>query len=249
MTVRRADFIPDHIWHYPCEDEPLAPLARADEPERWTRLVDADDAVITQVRVDQYGIAWPGSSSSAPWVMRQMADALDVRPGHHVLEIGTGTGFNAALMAEAGAVVTTVEIDDELAAAASAALERTGFADRVTVITGDGENGAPDAAPFDRVMVTAAARTIPYSWAEQTRDGGRIVVPYSGPECVGALLVLDVADGIAEGRAVGDAYFMPLRGQKQPQSVLRTERVPDALRRFRITITATGQVVTLAPTT
>ncbi|OLT30865.1 hypothetical protein BJF79_38030 [Actinomadura sp. CNU-125] len=124
---------------------------------------------------------------------------------------------------------------------------RTGFDDCVTVITGDGENGAPSEAPFDRVVVTASARTIPYAWVEQTRDAGRIVVPYSGPECVGALVVLDVADGIAKGRAVDDAFFMPLQGQKQPQSVLQTEHEPDALNRFRITVTATGQDVSLAP--
>jgi protein-L-isoaspartate O-methyltransferase len=99
------------------------------------------------------------------------------------------------------------------------------------------------------VIVTAAALTVPYTWVEQTRDGGRIVLPYSGFECPGALLVLTVREGTATGRAAGDAFFMPLRGQKQPQSVLRAERAPDALRRLRITVTRTGQNVFLAPST
>ncbi|MFD0899370.1 methyltransferase domain-containing protein [Actinomadura sediminis] len=244
--MNRADFIPDRIWVRNSEGE-LQSLDRADDPELWERHVDSGEPVVTQVHRDAHGTLWPTSSASALYVVRQMLDVAELEPGMSVLEVGAGTGFNAALMAAAGARVTTVEIDTEPAAAASAALERTGFADRVGLITGDGENGAPERAPFDRVIVTASARTIPYAWVEQTRDAGRIVVPYSGPECVGALVVLDVADGVAEGRAVGDAFFMPLRGQKQPQSVLQAEREPDALRRFRITVTATGQDVTLAP--
>jgi len=165
--------------------------------------------VVTRVHRDASGMVWPTCSSSARWVMREMIDALALEPGMNVLEIGTGTGYNAALPAEAGARVVTVEIDPELSAAASAALERTGFADRVSVATGDGEQSVPGHAPFDRVIVTAAARTIPYPWVEQARDGGRIALPYSGPECVGALVVLTVSGGTAEGHAVGDAYFMP----------------------------------------
>ncbi|TDD89336.1 methyltransferase domain-containing protein [Actinomadura darangshiensis] len=242
--VNRADFIPEQIWIRP-EDEQLRPLNRADDPELWAEHVASEDSVVTRVSMDANGMVWPTCSSSAIYVMRQMIDAAELKPGLSVLEIGTGTGYNAAIMADAGVRVTTVEIDSELAAAASAALERTGFADRVTVITGDGENGAPEQASFDRVIVTAAARTIPYSWVEQTVDGGRIVVPYSGPECAGALLVLDVTEGAAIGRAVGDAFFMPLRDQKQPQSVLQAKRAPNALRQFRITVTQTGQEVTM----
>ncbi|GGV41602.1 hypothetical protein GCM10010182_77750 [Actinomadura cremea] len=242
--VDRRDFIPERIW-IGSPGEQLRPLDRADEPDLWEEHVADDESVVTQVHKARDGMVWPTSSASALHVVRDMLEAARLEPDMSVLEIGTGTGYNAALMADAGARVTTVEIDTESAAAASAALERTGFAARVTVITGDGENGAPDFAPYDRVIVTASARTIPYAWVEQSRDGGRIVVPYSGPECPGALLVLDVADGIAKGGAVGDAYFMPLRGQKQPQSVLQAERGPDALERLRVTVAVTGQDVTL----
>ncbi|MGW5417115.1 protein-L-isoaspartate O-methyltransferase family protein [Actinomadura geliboluensis] len=247
--MNRADFIPERIWIRP-EGEQLRPLDRADDPELWAEHVAAEESVVTQVSQDANGMLWPTSSSSALHTMRQMIDAAELVPDLNVLEIGTGTGtgYNAAVMADLGVRVTTLEIDPELAAAASAALERTGFADRVTVVNRDGEQGAPERAPFDRVIATAAARTIPYTWVEQTRDGGRLVVPYSGPECAGALLVLDIAGGTATGRAVGDAFFMPLRGQKQPQSVLRAERAPHALPRLRITVTRTGQNVTLAAT-
>ncbi|TMR36639.1 methyltransferase domain-containing protein [Actinomadura geliboluensis] len=244
--VNRADFIPERIWIRP-EGERLRPPDRADDPELWAEHVAAEESVVTQVSQDANGMLWPTSSSSALHTMRQMIDAAELVPDLNVLEIGTGTGYNAAVMADLGVRVTTVEIDPKLAAAASAALERTGFADRVTVVNRDGEQGAPERAPFDRVIVTAAARTIPYTWVEQTRHGGRLVVPYSGPECAGALLVLDIAGGTATGHAVGDAFFMPLRGQKQPQSILRAERAPDALRRLRITVTRTGQDVALTP--
>ncbi|WP_019631933.1 protein-L-isoaspartate O-methyltransferase family protein [Actinomadura atramentaria] len=239
--VDRRLFIPDRIFWFP-PDADLTPVDRADDPGLWERLVAADDAVITQIYHDRNGIAFPSSSSSAPFLMRAMINALELEPGMKVLEIGAGTGYNAALLADAGAEVVTIEIDAALAAAASAALDGAGFADRVTVLTGDGEDGAPRHAPFDRVIVTAAARTIPYRWVEQTRDGGRLVVPYSGPERVGALLVLDVADGTARGRAVGDARFMPLRGQRQTQGVVQAEPA-GPLDRLNVTVTSQGQTV------
>ncbi|MDL4773050.1 MULTISPECIES: protein-L-isoaspartate O-methyltransferase family protein [Thermomonosporaceae] len=242
----RRDFIPDRIWHAE-PGEPLTPLDRADRPGLWERVAASDEAVVTQVSVDPHGMVWPTSSSSAPYLMREMLDALGPVAGRSVLEIGTGTGYNAALMAEAGADVTTVEIDPDLASAASAALERAGFADRVRVLVADGEAGAPDHAPFDRVIATAAAHTVPYAWVAQTREGGRIVVPFTGAECPGALLVLDVADGIAAGGAVGDAFFMPLRAQKQPQAVLQAERAPGALESLRVTVDPSGQTVHIQP--
>jgi protein-L-isoaspartate O-methyltransferase len=142
-----------------------------------------------------------------------------------VLEIGTGTGYNAAVLAEAGAIVTSVEIDPGLADAARLALDRAGYGGRVRVVTGDGEFGAPDGAPYDRVIVTASAHDVPYAWVEQTRDGGRIVLPYTGPHDKGALLVLAVWGGVAEGVGDGDAYFMPMRGQRLSQRELQS--IPD----------------------
>ncbi|MFG1856657.1 protein-L-isoaspartate O-methyltransferase [Actinomadura geliboluensis] len=183
--VNRADFIPERIWIRP-EGEQLRPLDRADDPELWAKHVAAEESVVTQVSQDANGMLWPTSSSSALHTMRQMIDAAELVPDLNVLEIGTGTGtgYNAAVMADLGVRVTTVEIHPELAATASAALKRTGFADRVTVVNRDGEQGAPERAPFDRVIATAA-RTIPYTWVEQTRDGGRLVVPLLGPRMRG----------------------------------------------------------------
>lgn len=244
MTVDRRAFIPDVIWRQARPRRPLAPLDRSDDPQEWERVVSGDGSIITRTKLDRHGLVLPTSSASALWIVRAMLDALCLEPGMRVLEIGTGTGYNAALMAEAGAYVTTMEIDADLAAAAAAALRRTGFADRVRVLTGDGEEGAREHAPFDRVIATAGVQAIPFSWVEQTREGGRIVVPYMGREYAGALVVLGVAGDVAVGSAVCDkAAFMPLRGQNEIQSALRTEP-GGPLDRLRVTVARSGQTVT-----
>ncbi len=123
----------------------------------------------------------PLSSSSQPAMMAIMLEQLDVRAGHRVLEIGTGTGYNAALLAHlagpAGRVVT-VDIDPELAARASASLAAAGFPG-VRVICADGSYGVPEEAPYDRIMVTAGAWDLAPAWLEQLAPGGRIVLPLS----------------------------------------------------------------------
>ncbi|WP_231330506.1 protein-L-isoaspartate O-methyltransferase family protein [Actinomadura graeca] len=253
--VPRRLFVPDVIWVRDRAGEPLAPLDRAEDPARWQQFVDADDAVTVQVEdgsPGRWAIPYSTSSSTAPWLMEQMLEALALEPGMKVLEIGTGTGWNAAVLADAGAAVTSVEIDPVLAAQARATLDRAGFDGRVQVITGDGSHGAPGQAPFDRVIVTASAHTIPYAWVQQTRDGGRIVVPYSGEHAGGVLLVLDVTDNdsgggggqVAAGHAAGEgAWFMPLRGQRLPATQLR--QIPDgAADGLKVRITPEGQYFT-----
>jgi protein-L-isoaspartate(D-aspartate) O-methyltransferase len=195
----------------------MVPLRREDDPDGWARLCDSDEAIVTQVDdgVVDRGVR-PTSSSSAPSVMRAMIDALDVKPGMRVLEIGTGTGYNAAMLAEiAGSkCVTTVEVDAEIADHALRALDAAGLP--VTVITGDGAAGYPANAPYDRVIVTASVRDLSYAWVVQCVTGGGILVPwgsdlYSG----GALLRLTVrADGTADGRFSRTVAFMRLRAQR-----------------------------------
>lgn len=205
----RHPFIPDTIYFPREEFGDLLPLRRQQNPELWEEQVTADDAVTTKLDAD----GWPISSSSAPWLMNAMLDALDLQPGHHVLEIGTGTGWNAAIMAAAGAIVTTVEIDEMIAVRARAALAQTGFSD-VVVIHGDGELGASGRAPFDRIIATAAVHTVPYHWVEQAAEGGRIVFPYTGEHHPRGLAVLTVAGQTAAGQIIDEAAFMPLRGQR-----------------------------------
>lgn len=118
------------------------------------------------------------SSASAPSLVAGMLDQLKVSTGHRVMEIGAGTGYNAALLAEIvgdGGQVTAVEIDPEVAAQAEANLKAAGS--RVTVACGDGEYGWPQQAPYDRIIVTAGAWDIPQSWTEQLAPDGLLVVP------------------------------------------------------------------------
>jgi protein-L-isoaspartate(D-aspartate) O-methyltransferase len=136
---------------------------------------DVDTAVITK-RADT-GAAL--SCASVPTIVAMMLDQLDVQPGHRVLEIGAGTGYNAALLAYLtgpSGQVTTVDIDPEITAGARRGLDATGYPD-VEVITRDGAAGAPENAPYDRIIVTVGAWDLPRTWRDQLRPGGRLVVP------------------------------------------------------------------------
>jgi protein-L-isoaspartate O-methyltransferase len=220
--VKREDFIPDVIW-VDREDGWMVPLSRSENPEMWLKIVNGDDSIVTQVddgRLHDGKGIFPTSSSTACWLMAPMLDLLDVKEGMDVLEIGTGTGYNAALLAERTrtGLVTTVEVDPEIAEHARRALSKTGH--RVAVITGDGTLGHVEHAPYDRVVATAAAVSVPYPWVEQARPGGRILLPLAGSFQTGALLCLTVhGDGTAQGRFHGKASFMRLRGHRPDKAV------------------------------
>jgi protein-L-isoaspartate(D-aspartate) O-methyltransferase len=117
-----------------------------------------------------------GQTISQPYIVAYMTELLAPRRGMKVLEVGTGSGYQAAVLAEAGATVYSVEIIRALADAAADRLRRLGYAD-VMVRHADGHHGWPEAAPFDAVIVTAAAGYIPPALVEQLRPGGRLVIP------------------------------------------------------------------------
>ena len=126
---------------------------------------------------DPHGAAL--SSASSPSLVADMLEQLGAHPGDHVLEIGAATGINAALLAELtnpGGTVTTIELDQDLADGARAALDRAGY-ETVEVICGDGALGHPESAPYQRIIVTAGAWDISAAWWDQLADQGRIVVP------------------------------------------------------------------------
>ena len=148
-----------------------------------------------------------------------MLDALDVQHGQQVLEIGTGTGYNAALLAHrlGEHSVTSIEVDPALTEQARANLTAAGYAP--TVMCADGAGGWPDTAPYDRIICTAAvvAGRLPYAWVAQTRIGGLILTPWGTAYHNGALVRLCVHDnGTATGRVIGNAAFMRLREQRTP---------------------------------
>jgi protein-L-isoaspartate(D-aspartate) O-methyltransferase len=136
---------------------------------------NAEDSVAT--KRDENGLIL--SSISAPFIQAQMIEQAEIRPGMSVLEVGSG-GYNAALLAEVvgeSGSVTSVDIDEEVAARAGALLEATGYGGRVTVVLADAEHGAAEHAPFDRIIVTVGAWDIPPVWLEQLAADGLIVVP------------------------------------------------------------------------
>lgn len=217
-SVRRDVFLPDTVWRD--DGDGLVPLRRADDPAAWLDTAYADAPVITQVD-DGRPVGLAGreitSSASEPGVVALMLEELNIEPGQRVCEIGTGTGYNAALLcARLGQEsVTSIEIDPEVAGAARKALDSAGF--RPCLVVGDGAEGYRPNAPYDRVIATAATRRVPYAWVAQTRPGGRVLVPWASAYHNGALLALTVgADGTASGGFVGNVAFMWLRAQRTP---------------------------------
>ncbi|WP_063733530.1 methyltransferase domain-containing protein [Streptomyces sp. RTd22] len=219
MAVPRHQFVPDTVWVV--EGGLYRPFRRGDDPQRWARMV-YDPVQSIAIQVDDgapaapHGGDVPTSSISEPRAVMSMLAELDLQQGHRVLEVGAGTGYNAALLAErAGADrVTTVEIDPAVATGAEEALFDTGYRE-VRVRLADGEQGWPQDAPYDRLVATASVTEVPWAWVEQVRPGGLIVVPWRTAFCSYGLVRLVVGDGRAEGRFVGAVTFMAVRGQRR----------------------------------
>jgi protein-L-isoaspartate(D-aspartate) O-methyltransferase len=224
-AVPRHAFVPETIYRHERGrgGNDLVPVRRAEQPDEWLNLVYADQPVNTQVNNGRPEPDGTGrevtSSSSQPTVVAQMLDELSPRPGERILEIGSGTGWNAAVLAYlVGAEnVTTVEIDPAVAAHARAALDTNGYGE-VTTIVGDGGAGWPPGAPYGRVIATVGVAAIPYAWVAQTAPDGRIVAPLTGSyQPPGIVALVRHGDGTASGRLAGPAAFMPLRAQHVPR--------------------------------
>ena len=118
-----------------------------------------------------------GQTISQPYMVAKMTEDLGVRPGDRILEIGTGSGYQAAILAWLGATVTSIERQVSLIPEARAHLAAVGLDERVTIREADGSLGDPDGAPWDGIIVTAAAPAVPQALREQLRDGRRLVIP------------------------------------------------------------------------
>lgn len=206
--VNRGLFIPEDIWAMDTDEDQH--IGRSDDEAAWLAQVYSDAPVITQIIDGDYS-----SSSSMPSIVAAMITHLDVEPGMRVLEAGTGTGYNAALLSAlvGDANVTTVETDSEVIERAHQSLRRAGFAPHVA--NGDASLGYPANAPYDRVIGTYAVHEVPYPWVEQTRPGGVVVTPWGTDFDNSGLLRLVVGDdGTATGRFRADSVgFMWDRGQ------------------------------------
>ncbi|MFF7588371.1 methyltransferase domain-containing protein [Kitasatospora purpeofusca] len=181
------------------------PVHLTPEDPQWLSTVYTDDSLLTQF--DAAGV--PTSSSTLPTLMALMLGALDVADGHKVLEVATGTGYNAALLSHRAGDenVTTIEVDPDLAHSAEQRLDRAGY--RPTVLVGDGRAGHPAGGPYDRLIATCGFTGIPPAWLQQMTPGGVIVCPIGG----GVVRLVVQENGTAAGAFLPDAaFFMPVRG-------------------------------------
>jgi len=150
-----------------------------------------------------------GVTISQPYIVALMSQSLQLRGDEHVLEVGTGSGYAGAVLAELAATVVTVETIAPLAELARQRL--AAYGERVTVVEGDGSSGYPAAAPYDAISVTAAAPEIPPPLLEQLADGGRLVIPVG--RVVEDLVLVRRVGATFEREVVTKVRFVPLTGE------------------------------------
>ena len=147
-----------------------------------------------------------GQTISQPFIVAYMTEALGVSRTHKVLEIGTGSGYQAAVLARVARTVYTIEIVPDLARRATATLKALGY-DNVVVRDGDGYAGWPEHAPFDRIMVTAAPEQVPQPLIDQLATGGRMVIPVGGSE-QWITIIEKTPGGVVQRRTI-EVRFVP----------------------------------------
>jgi protein-L-isoaspartate(D-aspartate) O-methyltransferase len=181
---------------------------------RAMRTVPRHEFVPAEYRARAYGdhplpIGY-GQTISQPYIVAYMTEIVRPRRGMKVLEVGTGSGYQAAVLAEIGGRVYTMEIFEALATSARARLERLRYGAAI-VRHGDGNDGWPDAAPFDAILVTAAAGHIPPALIEQLKPGGRLVIPVGSVYGVQDLILVEKgSDGDVRTRHLLPVRFVPL---------------------------------------
>ena len=185
-------------------DRVMAALARVPRHE----FVLPDDAPYAYINRPR-GIGF-GQTISQPYIVALMSDLLDLSPDDRVLEIGAGSGYQAAVLAELSAQVFTLEVVEDLAKSAARKLAGLGYAN-VEVRQGDGYAGWPEKGPFDAIMVTAAPERIPQNLVEQLKPGGRMVVPVGRPHDTQILyLCTKDANGRTTSKSLLPVAFVPM---------------------------------------
>ncbi len=191
-TVQRVNFLPENMQSYSTTDTPL-PIGH-------------------------------GQTISAPHMVAIMNEALQLETGHKVLEIGAGSGWHAATVAEIVAPsgtprstwghVYTIEIVQELAEYARKTVMKAGYGDRVTIVSGDGSVGYPEQAPYDRIVVAAAATDVPEPLLQQLKPGGMMLIPIGDVTLFQTLMrITKSSDGKTKRENLGGVAFVPLTGR------------------------------------
>ncbi|MFH9425572.1 methyltransferase domain-containing protein [Streptomyces sp. NPDC017529] len=228
--------MPDRVW-WPVRgtDGLYRIYDRTQQPRAWLKAVYLPGIpLITQIDDGTVAPTGPAdgaftSSISSPSVVIELLRHLAPEPGQKTLEIGTGTGYTTALLTHrtGDTNVTTIEIDPRLAHHAQTRLHALGL--HPHLITGDGEQGHPPNAPYDRILATASVRTIPPAWIDQLRPGGLLLVPLDSPFGHDLLLRLEAdGHGQAHGRFIAPVEFMRTRAQRTPRSHVGLGWPPDA---------------------
>jgi protein-L-isoaspartate(D-aspartate) O-methyltransferase len=159
-----------------------------------------------------------GQTISQPFIVALMTDLLQLQPGQRVLEIGTGSGYQAAVLASLVEQVFSLEIVPDLAQSARLRLQHLGY-DHLRLKIGDGYHGWPEEAPFDAIIVTAAADHVPKPLLQQLRAPGRMIIPVGCPSRHQVLRLIEkAAQGTVTRRDILDVSFVPLVGEHQPTS-------------------------------
>ena len=176
--------VPRHVFvpRFYLDDETLIDGDDPAQERKWLDAVYRDDALVTQLAaVPGTDLMWATSSSTMPSLMAYMLDLLDVQDGQRVLEIGTGTGYNAAILCHrlGDMNVASIDLHPDLVDSARGWLAQLGY--WPCLAAGDGAEGMPDRAPFDRILATCAVPALPAAWISQLRTGG-LVAPISGAE-------------------------------------------------------------------
>ncbi len=227
-AVPREAFVP-HFWATGPGGRDYDLTGDRPDPPAVQLVYDMDRALA--VRWDP---AHPGdatSTASAPRLMAWMLELLDLRPGLRVLEIGTGTGYNVALLAEIvgdPSLVTSVDIDDGLVAEARARLDHLGYGD-AHLLAADGAAGVPGTAPFDRVVATVGCVDLAPPWLDQLAPGGRLLVPLQHGTVHPLVRARPDGRGRAAAELVGRSGFVAIRGRQAERSPWVAQRPPAAV--------------------
>jgi len=213
-------------------EDPAIPAARKRMVERDLKGRDINDPKVLEVmgRVPRHlfvdkslqGQAYGdhplpiggGQTISQPYIVALMTQILKIKPGEKVLEVGTGSGYQAAVLAEFTDPIYTIEIRANLADMAAQRLKQLGY-EKVHVKYGDGYLGWEEYAPFDAIMVTCAANHIPPPLIKQLKEGGRLVIPLGGTAYFQTLTLLTKKQGKTDIQHLGGVAFVPMTGEAQ----------------------------------
>ena len=215
-VAARARMVERHLAERGIEDQRVLEAFRTVPrhlfvPEGYQRLSYDDESIPIG----------EGQTITPPFDVAFMTEALGLEPTDRVYEVGTGSGYQASILGQLAGEVYSVEIHEPLAARAAGVIERLGY-ENIHTRHGDGYAGWPEAAPFDKVIVTCAPEAIPPPLIEQLKEGGRMVIPI-GSRFDQKVYVFDKTGGELVGGAIRPTLFVPMTGEAQREAAARRE--------------------------